>query len=478
MIKNNTDTRIAEEMLLSSLLYKPDKIIEVIDEINPDVFLVKEFSRIYKCLVELYKKDVIPDTATILNEAKILGYDITPELVKKLSNSRTFVAKRQLKQYCEIIKNSSFKRKTIELCSDYLEKAKDIDNPEVIINQFTGLTMNLSDIIKPKNNESPIKIDSSKIIEDIKYRYNNPNVISGIPFGYPTVDKYLDGACAGEVITIGGQNSHGKSYFSQMSLINMALWALKNNIKKKIIFISLEMTREQIQNRLISIITGINSKYLKNPKLYFIDKSVPDTKENFDKFLNNIKRATEFLNKLPVIIDDSSVLSAQEIATKIKKHTLKDGVLTVFIDYVGLVQNKEHEEYLNIAQTYKVMKQVAKDTQIPIIILNQYLKDFKGREKTGYKPNFMDLAGGKSALNDSHKIIHVWKPDKYADFVEKHPEYIGKIVVFSDKNRDAMYGDLDEVLLSFDNGQLKETSQIRQEIKNVASEVFAEVKGD
>lgn len=475
-MKKDIDAKMAEEMLLGSLIYKPDKMIEVIDEINPNIFSVREFGEIYRCIVDLYKDDIIPDEVTIVNKANVLGYDVTPELVKKLSNGRTFVTKKQLKKYCDIIKSSAFKRKTINLCTDFLEKAKDIGSPEAIIGDFFNLAINLSDQIKASNNVSAINIDTSSVLDNLEYRYENPNTITGVPFGFATIDKYMDGAEPGDIITIGGQNSHGKSYFSQVSMINMALYLLKNKIDKKILFISLEMTREQIERRLLSIITGINSKYFKNPRQYFIDNNIPDTPENFDKLKNNIAKASEFLNQLPVIIDDSSLLSSEQIAGEIKKHVLKDGLACVFVDYVGLVQNEESEDYMNICHSYKVFKQIAKDTKVPIVVLNQYLKDFKGREKSGYKPNMFDMTGGKSAMNDSMKIIHVWKPDKFPEFVEKHPEYIGKIIVFSDKNRDGAYGDMPEVPLQFANGQLKETYEIREEVKMTAEKMFAGVQ--
>ena len=473
------DARMAEEMLLASLLYKPDKIVEVIDEVNPSIFSVQEFGRIYKCIVELYKDNVIPDEVMVMNKACSLGYEIAPELVRKLSNSKTFVAKRQLKQYCNVIKTSAFKRKTLDLCTDFLEKQKDNNKtPEQLVNDFFTLAINLNDQMKPAHNVSTIDIDTSDLMSNLDYRYENPNVITGIPFGFPFIDKYMDGAEKGDIITIGGQNSHGKSLFAQSCMLNMALWLLKQKRKEKILFFSLEMTRKQMERRLISILTGINGKYLKNPRQYFIDKHIQDTPENFEKFKKNIANATEFLNKLPIIIDDSSVLTAEEIMATIKKYTLKDGLACVYLDYVGLVANGYQEDYQNIAYTYKVLKQVAKDTQIPICILNQYLKDFKGREKTGFKPNMFDMAGGKSAMNDSMKIIHVWKPDKFEDFVSKNPQYLGKIVVFSDKNRDGVFGDMPEDLLTFIDGQLREVEEIRKENQATASEIFVGVNAE
>ena len=76
IVKKDIDAKMAEEMLLGSLLYKPDKIIHIIDEINPANFSVPTFGQIYNCILELYKDDVEPDDVMVINKAISLGYDI------------------------------------------------------------------------------------------------------------------------------------------------------------------------------------------------------------------------------------------------------------------------------------------------------------------------------------------------------------------------------------------------------------------
>lgn len=162
-----------------------------------------------------------------------------------MTNSTTFVTTKQLKNYCNIIKTSSFKRKTIDLCCDFTEKAKEMSSPEKIIDNFSNLVIDLSEKLKANNNESQIDIDEDKLLSSIDERYNNPNIITGIPFGFPTIDKYLDGAKKGYLISTCGHNSHGKSLFAQCCAINMALWLLKQKSKEKILFYSLEMTKNK-----------------------------------------------------------------------------------------------------------------------------------------------------------------------------------------------------------------------------------------
>lgn len=472
VVKKDIDAKMAEEMLLGSLLYKPDKIIHIIDEINPANFSVPTFGQIYNCILELYKDDVEPDDVMVVNKAISLGYDIEPELVKKLANSRTLVTKKQIMQYAKIIKTSAFKRKTIILYEDFLEKARDMSSPENILSALSDLTLDLSDRIKASNNLSQIHIDTQELTNGILEKLLNDNQITGLPFGYHTIDKATDGICPGELITLAGLNGAGKTQFALSTMMNLAHYLKDNQINKKILFFSLEMTKEQVNNRLIAMEAGINSKYLKQPRLYFAENGIQPTKENIEKFLYKIADGTKAINSLPIMIDDSSNLSGQYIALTVKKEHLKHGVACVFIDHAGKVSTEEgQEDWQAVAKSYLEWSRCAKDTKIPFIVLIQYLKQLK--DQKNFRGTMQDLAGSKVPANESHKILHVWKPDTILSLREKHPEWNNKIFIINDKNRDMEI--MQDVMLEFDNGRLRESSEVRDNLENTVEEIFAGV---
>ena len=464
--------KLAEENLISCLFYKPDKIVEVFDKLNPEIFYNRDYANIYKCLVELYKENIIPDEVTVLNKARSLNIDIMPDLVKKLYNNTTFVTKKQLREYTKIIQSSAFKRKTLSLCSDFMENAREMSDPDKIVNDFISLGISLSDKIKMSNHISPIDVDKKALMNDIDFRYNNPDTITGIPFGFPTIDKFIDGAKDGYIYTLCGHNGHCKSLFSQVVMLNMAIWLKKQEDDRKIVCFSLEMTRQQIEERFLSVISGINGKYFRNPRLYFEDMKIEDNAENYQKFKDKILKATEILNQLPIVIDDSSDLTAMQVIATVKKYQLKYGVACVFVDYAGLLINDEmNEEHQNISKTYSVFKRTAKDMGIPFIVLNQYLKSFTPNPKNANRGSLFDMAGGKATLNDSHVVMHVLFPQQCKEFIEKHPEYLNKVIVFADKIRDGVYGIMPDVMLDFKNGRLVESRQIALETQAIVDEV-------
>ena len=471
--KKDIDAKMAEEMLLGSLLYKPDKLIEVIDELNPANFSVPAFGQIYNCIVELYKDDVEPDDVMVINKACALGYDIEPELVRKLANSRTFVTKKQVKQYSQIIRTSAFKRKTLNLYEGFLEKAKDMATPEMILGELSDLTLELSDRLQATTKLAVINIDTKAVTQSILEKMMNPNQITGIPFGYPTIDAGLDGACPGEVITLAGMNGGCKTQFALSIMFNMAMWLKANNIKKYIIFFSLEMTKEQIYNRLIAMQAGINAKYLKRPRLYFAEKGIKPTEEETKKFLQRVADATKFINSLPILIDDSSNLTAKQIALTVKKEHLKRGIACVYIDHAGKVMGdgEGQEDWQVVAKAYLEWTRCAKDTKIPFIVLLQYLKQLKDQKE--FRGTMQDLAGSKVPANESHKIIHTYKPDIFPSIREKHPEWIGKVFITNDKNRDLDL--MRDVMLEFEDGRLKESVEVQARMEDTVEQMFSGV---
>lgn len=452
----NNNIYITEEKLLGILMKKEDKIVHVIDKINPEVFSIQEYSHIYRAIVDLYREDITPDEISVLNRVTLCGHDIQPELINRIySKGVGVMTRKQVVEYCDAIISSSFRRKTLKLCSDFLENAKTLTSPEDIVNKFLGLGIDLSNKLKASNNTSKIHIEENKIMDNIDMRLENPNYITGIPFGFPKLDEWLDGACEGEIITLGGESGSCKTYFALQILINMAYYLVENNIDKSLLFISLEMTKEQLYNRLLGIVSGINSEYFKRPHKYFVDNKLPCTDANIKTFKDKIKEAVETLNSLPIVLDDSSELSANEILSIAMKTYLKGGLACTFVDYAGLVGNDKEKAWDDITETYRRFKHLTKTTKTPLIILNQYNNDVKENKKNGYKPNLYFLTGGKEPRNASHKIIHTWKPDLHEDFIVDNEHLAGKIFVVNDKNRDGI-GLMPDAELAFNNGALVE----------------------
>jgi len=468
---------IAEEKLLGGLMKRDCYVVEVIDKLNPDLFSMKEYSNIYKCIVDLYKEDITPDEVSVLNRASLYGFDIQPELVNRIySKGHGVFTKKQLNEYCNIIISSSFKRKSIQLCSDFLENAKDMSTPEEIVDKFMNLSIDLSNKLRAENRTAKISVDTNSVLDNIDFMLENPDHIVGIPTGFPSLDKSFGGLKKGEIWTIGGESSSGKTYVILQMMFNIALWLLENKVDKYLAFISLEMTKEQLINRLIGICSGINPEYINKPHEYFISKMIPANEENIKEFKDKIREATNLINKLPIILDDSSELSADEIVAIAKKTQLKNGLACVFVDYVGLIGNNKETAWDDITATYRKFKYLAKSTDAPLVLLNQYNNaDDKLNAKNKFRPDMYMLTGGKEPRNASHVILHILNYAIHQEFGFDNPEYQNKMYITNDKNRNGTQ--MKDCEIAFIGGAIEEHESAKY-TESVAHIVYKDNFGD
>ncbi len=456
-METNKNIYLTEEKLLGGLMKRDKLIVEVLDKINPELFHIPEYAHIYKAIIDLFKEDVPIDDISVLNKLSLDGHDIKPELIDRIySKGFAVVTKKQIIEYCNIIKSYAFKRKAKIELQKYYEEIENLQSPEDITNKAMDLAIQLSDKIRASNTTSKLYIDGLEVSRDIDFRIENPNHISGIPTGYKQIDECLYGFKKGDVITFGGEPNSGKTLLMLCILLNMAIWLKENNIDEKILFFSLEMTKNQMKNRLISIISGISPDYLEKPKLYFIENKIPENEENIKELKRKINEAILILNSLPIMIDDSSEISISEISAISKKIQLKYGLIGIFIDYSGLVINDCNEEYQNIGKTYSGSKVLAKNLDIFVAIANQFTKKIQDYKNVDYRPDSLALTGGMSAIKDSHKIIMTYRPDLHPDLIEKKPELSGRTWILNTKHRDGkMFNDLE---VFYDSGKYSESS--------------------
>ena len=165
---------------------------------------------------------------------------------------------------------------------------------------------------------------------------------------------------------------------------------------------------------------------------------------------------------MPIIIDDYASPSADLISANIKKIHLKYGLACTYIDYAGKITNDGYDEWKSYEYSYRVITNCAKTTQVPVVMINQYLKDLKENKAEGYRVTMQNLSGGKSAMNESHKIIHVYRPEVFYDIIAKKPELKGKTFIYADKIRDGILGStMPDIEMQMYNGILKQANEIR-----------------
>ena len=384
---------LAEKMILSCLLINSEAIEITIKTISPDVFYFKNHQEIYKSIIFLYKNDVPIDILTLITFLqdngllqKIGGINVLIELLSQVPNLI------YLEDYLRLVKDKYIRRSLIKLGYETINSSYITSiSLEIILAELEKKFFNLTNEIKQQKLSSSAELINN-IFFELKTKSLNPK-LSGMTSGYYELDSLTQGFQKSDLIILAGRPSMGKTALS----LNIATNLIKNT-KLPVLFFSLEMSKEQIMYRLLSMETNINQMRLKSGKLYQNDWI-------------KLSKMMKIISKFPLFIDDTFNLSIQDIKSKIKTILFEQNKLgLVIIDYIQLMQNtkaKNENRVQELSQITRSLKTIAKEFNIPIIGLSQLSRNVENR--VDKKPILSDLRESGSIEQDADLVLMLYK---------------------------------------------------------------------
>ena len=339
-----------------------------------------------------------------------------------------------LEEYLGLIKDKFLRRKLIQLGYEMVNSGyiTNISLENILINFETKL-FNLVTEIKTQKLFSSGEL-LNYVFRELKEKSLNP-MLAGLSSGFYDLDLLTQGFQKSDLIIIAGRPSMGKTALG----LNIALNIIKES-KLPILFFSLEMSKEQIMYRLLSIETNINQTRLKNGKLY---------QDDWVKLNKIIK----IMSKIPFFIDDTSDLSIQNIQLKIKTILFEQGQIDlVIIDYLQLMQNpkiKMENRVQELSLITRALKNLARQFNIPIIALSQLSRNIENR--IDKKPILSDLRESGSIEQDADLVLMLYK-NKEVKIKQNETEnyYLTELIIAKQRN-----GPLGNIRLKFDPNKTK-----------------------
>ena len=320
--KNLPHNFLAEQMILSCLILNSETIKFTIRILPIEAFYFKNHQEVYKVIIFMYKNKLLVDSlslTTFLQEngllKKIGGIKVLVELTNQPSSLL------YLDKYIKLVKEKFLRRSLIQLGYKIINVGYITNfSLEDLLNKLEIEIFNLINDIKKQPTLSSAQL-LNDMFSELKGKFLNPK-LPGLPSGFINLDLLTQGFQKSDLIILAGRPSMGKTALS----LNIALNILKNS-RLPILLFSLEMSKEQIMYRILSLETNINQIRLKNGKLY---------QNDWVKLTKIIK----IISKLPFFVDDTSNLSIQDIRLKIKTVLLKQKEIgVVIIDYLQLMEN-------------------------------------------------------------------------------------------------------------------------------------------
>lgn len=384
---------LAEKMILSCLLINSEAIEITLKTLSIDVFYFKNHQEIYKAIIFMYKNNIPIDVLTLITFLqdngllqKIGGVKVLIELLSQIPNLV------YLEDYLRLVKDKYIRRSLIKLGYETVNSSYITSIPlESMLNDLENKLLNLTNEIKTQKLSSSAELVNN-IFFELKTKSLNPK-LSGLTSGFYDLDSLTQGFQKSDLIIIAGRPSIGKTAFS----LNIASNLIKSS-KLPVLFFSLEMSKEQIMYRLLSMETNINQIRLKSGKLYQNDWI-------------KLNKMIKIISKFPLFIDDTFNLSIQDIRSKIKTILFEQNELgLVIIDYIQLMQNsklKTENRVQELSQITRSLKTIAREFNIPIIGLSQLSRNVENR--VDKKPILSDLRESGSIEQDADLVLMLYK---------------------------------------------------------------------
>lgn len=384
---------LAEKMILSCLLINSEAIEITVQTLTIDAFYFKNHQEIYKTIIFMYKNQIPIDILTLTTYlqdngllSKIGGVKVLMELINQIPNLL------YLEDYIRLVKDKFIRRRLIKLGYETMNSGYITNIPlENILNNFEKKLFHLTNEIKSQTLISSAEL-LNEIFFELKQKSLNP-ALSGLSSGFYNLDLLTQGFQRSELIIIAGRPSMGKTALS----LNIALNIVKKS-KLPVLFFSLEMSKEQIMYRVLSMETNINQSKLKNGDL--------DTQDWL-----KLNKIIKILSKIPFFVDDSSDLSIQKIRSSLKTILFEQNQIgLIIIDYLQLMQNtksKTENRVQELSQITRSLKLVAREFNLPIVALSQLSRNVENR--VDKKPILSDLRESGSIEQDADLVLMLSK---------------------------------------------------------------------
>lgn len=387
----------AEQAILGSILIDPSCFPTVSMQVRPEYFYLPQHKAIYGAMLTIdgAGKGVI-DPLLIL---EVLRHD---DVFASDEDGKTYlfqladivISTENVESYCKIIKDKFYIRTLINVSNEIIDLAENSGEEADVI--LDNAEQKIYDIRQGKSVSGPSKLsDVIANVYDTLYKLNSENKeeYKGLPTGFPDFDKVCTGLNKSDLILVGARPAMGKTSFALNMARNVAV-----KTKKKVLFFSLEMSKEQLAQRIISTEARIPSQKMRTGEL------TPNEWES-------LASACLFLADVPLYFDDTSNITVPEMKARCRR--LKN-VEAVFIDYLQLMKSAKRTEnrVQEVSDITRSLKLMAKDLSIPVVVCAQLSRSTEARGAS-HKPQLADLRESGSIEQDADIVVMLYREDYY-----------------------------------------------------------------
>jgi len=397
------------------MLLDKEVIPSVAEILKPDDFYREDHREIYEAIMDLFEKAEPVDLITVSDQLKVRGSLDNVGGLEYLTGIATSVpTTANARHYAKIVEEKSILRKLIKTSSDIINMGYEAS--EEVSTVLDRAEKGIFDILQKRNMQgfSHIKdvlVDAFNRLEEL---YNNKGFVTGIHTGFTDLDYKTAGLQKSDLILIAARPAMGKTSFA----LNIAQYAaIHHNIPTAVF--SLEMSKEQLTNRILCSEVMVDSQRMRTGKLE-------------DDDWKKIARALGPLSEAPIYIDDTPGTSVMEIRAKCRRLKLEKDLGLIVIDYLQLMQGRGRNEnrQQEISEISRSLKILAKEINVPVITLSQLSRAPESR--SDHRPMLSDLRESGAIEQDADLVIFLYRDDYYNPDSDK--KNIAEVIIAKHRN--------------------------------------------
>ncbi len=418
----------AEESVLGAMLLDRDAIINVAESILPEHFYDERHKRIYEAILLLYEArtpiDLLTVTEKLRNEKDLKmvgGASYLTDLVNKVPTAA------HVEHYAKIVKDHATKRSLMSAASKLFDMSTDdgVDVAELLDRAESEVfSLTQRNISKSFTHIKKTLADAFDRLDEL---HKAADGLRGVPTGFKDLDDKLSGFQKSNLIILAARPGMGKTTLA----LNIAQpLAVKH--KRPVAIFSLEMSSEELVDRLLVAQADIDAWRLKTGKL---------TEEDFTK----LSLAMGELAEAPIFIDDTPGMSILEMRTKARRLQVEHGVELIIVDYLQLARSRNLENRVQeVSEISQGLKNMARELKVPVLALSQLSRLVEQRGTK--RPQLSDLRESGSIEQDADVVMLLWREDDdklenvYLDIAKHRNGAIGQVQLYFKGDRIRYYG--------------------------------------
>src|SRR5258706_489387 len=407
--------REAEEAVVGAVLINPEAYYDVAQFLSADDFYIHRHKFIWEAFTRLHEQRIPTDLLTLAEEldrvgqlADVGGSAYLTSLINQVPSSLN------AESYGRIVEGHSIRRKMITAANKIASLAYNEENiVDTVMNEAEKAVFNVSER-RLKHDLQPISSVLSDYYDRIDDLAKRPEDFHGVPTGFIDLDRMLSGLQPSDLLIIAGRPGQGKTGFLLSVAKNAAL-----THKKKVAIFSLEMSNEQVVQRLIAQETGIDSQRLRTGKL---------TEQEWPLFTHSI----EVFSDTKIFLDDTPAITPMQLRTKCRRLHMEYGLDLIIVDYLQLMagDTRNDNRVQEVSYISRNLKILARELNVPVLTAAQLSRAVEQRQDK--RPVLSDLRESGSLEQDADIVMFIYRADQYEKDSDKHN--VAEIIIAKHRN--------------------------------------------